>query len=342
MRTARIKADGHGFYHCMSRLVDKSTSFNDDELEVLRGLMRRSEAFSGVSVLTYALMPNHFHILASVPPRGDVSEAEVARRIGALYGKDKGEEALARWTAWRVADEGWRADEELERYRARMGDVSEFIKTLKQRFSQWYNLRHGRKGGLWEERFKSVMVETPPHHARERRGFGALMAIAAYIDLNAVRAKLARTPEEYRWCGYGEAVGGGRAARAGLSELLDADWRAASRRYRLVLAATGEERVVGEGLEARVRPGITAEEARRILAANGELPLATVLRCRVRYFSDGLILGSRAFVQEALARHGMKLGGSRGRFPEPLRHADWGGLCAARPLRGEVIFAPLV
>jgi hypothetical protein len=40
-----------------------------------------------------------------------------------------------------------------------MWDVSAFMKLLKQRFTQWFNRRRGRKGTLWEERFKSVLVE---------------------------------------------------------------------------------------------------------------------------------------------------------------------------------------
>jgi hypothetical protein len=35
-----------------------------------------------------------------------------------------------------------------------MWDVSAFMKLLKQRFTQWFNRQRGRKGTLWEERFK--------------------------------------------------------------------------------------------------------------------------------------------------------------------------------------------
>ncbi len=48
-----------------------------------------------------------------------------------------------------------------------------------QRFSQWFNRRHDRVGRLWESRFKSVLLEG----SRE-----TLIKVAAYVDLNAVRA----------------------------------------------------------------------------------------------------------------------------------------------------------
>ena len=40
-----------------------------------------------------------------------------------------------------------------------MYDLGEFMKTLKQRLTQSYNGQHGRKGTLWEERYKSILVE---------------------------------------------------------------------------------------------------------------------------------------------------------------------------------------
>tara|TARA_B100001123_G_scaffold354875_1_gene407626 strand:- start:165 stop:374 length:210 start_codon:yes stop_codon:yes gene_type:complete len=64
---------------------------------------------------------------------------------------------------------------------ARMGDLSFFIKELKQWFSIWYNRTHKRYGTLWAERFKSVLVKGVP---------ASLKTIAAYIDLNPVRAGL--------------------------------------------------------------------------------------------------------------------------------------------------------
>ncbi len=54
-------------------------------------------------------------------------------------------------------------------------DVSEFIETLKQRFTIWYSRSHGRYGTLWSEQFKSTLVEGTEE---------ALRIPAAYIDLN--------------------------------------------------------------------------------------------------------------------------------------------------------------
>jgi putative transposase len=77
-----------------------------------------------------------------------------------------------------------------------MHDLSEFMKGLKQRFTQWFNGHHGRRGTLWEGRFKSVLVQD---------GYAARV-MAAYIDLNPIRAAMVQKPEDYKWCSYGEAV----------------------------------------------------------------------------------------------------------------------------------------
>src|SRR5690606_13228113 len=95
-----------------------------------------------------------------------------------------------------------------ERYLRRMWDISLFMKTLKQRFTQGFNKLHQRKGTLWEDRFKSVLVESAGEPLR---------AMAAYIDLNPVRAGLVADPKDYRWSGYGAGGGGGSGARAALA-----------------------------------------------------------------------------------------------------------------------------
>jgi hypothetical protein len=61
MRFPRVKANGHGFYHCVSRVVEGRFIFQVSghgsvEAERFIKLMRRLEAFSGVRVLTYVLM----------------------------------------------------------------------------------------------------------------------------------------------------------------------------------------------------------------------------------------------------------------------------------------------
>ena len=328
MRTARIKGVGVAYYHCMSRVIERRFLMGDGEKACFYKLMRSCEGFCGVKIVTYALMSNHFHVLVQVPEQGEISDGELLARLGCLYSKARVREIG--WELKTLREKG--VDEEAERLKAsftyRMGDVSEFIKTLKQRFTQWYNRRHARRGTLWEERFKSVLVE----------GRGNVLAtMAAYIDLNPVRAGLVKDPKDYRFCGYGEAVAGSAVARGGLGLVTESlgqgmDWRSAGRAYRIYLYARGEK--------TSLQPGFSADRVKKVLAEGGKLGAGDLLRCRVRYFSDGVVLGSRGFVEEVFQANRGRFGPKRKTGARRLRSTALGDVYTARDLRLEAITVP--
>jgi len=190
--------------------------------------------------------------------------------------------------------------------------------------------------------------------------------------LNPVRAGMAADPAEYRWSSYGEAMGGGargngRKARAGLvravmahqmealnskheirSEELAGQWKAMSRDYRMILLAEGEEKlreVVSEGgrLEVKVtRKGMKKEVVEAELALlerSRDVALGKMLRCRVRYFTDGAVIGSREFVDEVFTRCRDRFGGKRKDGARKLRGsgaAAAGRLWSVRDLRKQI------
>jgi REP element-mobilizing transposase RayT len=337
MRHARVRAEGMGCYHVVSRVVDRTFRLDDREKEIFRGMMRRAEAFCGVRVLTYAVLSNHFHLLVEVPFRGEVDEAELVWRMTALYGRAHVALVLRQWEEWRKVGTAYLVEEEQNRMRARMGDISAFVKTLKQRYSMSYNGRHSRKGTFWEERFKSVLVEN---------GEQARATVAAYIDLNPVRAKLVVDPKDYRWSGYGEACAGGKRAREGLVAIHDSrwleqpdGWRQAARRYRVLLYTAGEERREATGDRVK-RPGIAKEEVDRVIETGGKLTLQQALRCRVRYFTDGMAIGGKAFVDGVFEANRRFFGPKRKDGARKMRFAEWGELRTARALRVDPLSAP--
>jgi len=327
MRQARVKAEGVGYHHVVSRIVDRAFKMDDVEKEIFRDIMRRAEAFCGVRVLTYTVMSNHFHLLVEVGERTEVDEAELVRRMTLLYGRKHVAGVQRQWAEWRRMGLEHLVEEQQERLRARMYDLSAFVKTLKQRYSMSYNGRHGRKGTLWEDRFKSVLIEG---------AVGALAAVAAYIDLNPVRAGIVADPKDYRWGGYGEACAGGRLAREGLAAVHGAgagEWRQVQKSCRELLYVAGEERrAVEEGGQV-VRPGFSAAEVAHVLDEGGRLTLPQVLRCRVRYFTDGMALGGRAFVDGVFERNRRLFGSKRRDGARRMRFAEWGELRTARALR---------
>jgi hypothetical protein len=323
MRQARIKIAaevGAAVYHCMSRSVNGERLFDDPAKEVLRRQFWQVADYCGIKILTYAILSNHFHLLVQVPQKTLVSDAELLRRYEVLYPHPtRSQTARLEIVKKELASNGPAAQSWRWRQLALMGDISPFMKLVKLRFSIWYNHAHGRFGPLWAERFKSVLLEP--------RG-RVVTTVAAYIDLNSVRAGLAKDPKDYRFCGYAEAVAGSAAARRNLASVIGvANWDAAQTAYRLMLFGTA----------ARTREHgamITSETLAAVMAAGGRLPLATVLRCRLRYFSNGAVLGSRAFVEEQLAAYCARTGRRERDGTRTLPSiTDWGELAALHGVR---------
>ena len=173
MRKRRFKRSAEvesAVYHVVTRTVNGVFLFEETDREMLRRMLWQAAEFSGVQVLTYCLLSNHFHVLVRVPARTAVGDGELVRRYRRLYPGGRpgnphqaGHAAMAEdpgATIEAVLTQGGPEAENLRKaLLRRMNDVSEFMKTLKQRFTIWYNLTHDRFGTLWAERFKSVLVE---------------------------------------------------------------------------------------------------------------------------------------------------------------------------------------
>ena len=344
MRQARIKGEGLSYYHFVSRIVDRRFIFGDAEKEYFVALMRKLEGFLGLRVVTYVVMCNHFHLLVEEPDeeiRTGLDRETLLKRMPILYDANAVRTLNEMFERADQSGSGRMEEQILAPYRERMGDVSVFMKELKQRFSQWYNRRNHRAGTLWETRFTSVLVEGDEK---------ALMTIAAYIDLNPIRAGMVARVEDYRWCGYASAVGGNHWARIGLGRILrnspqvcggdfEQDWEATGRAYRLWLYHEGEVREIAdpEMSMRKARSGFTREEVEAESTRGGRLPLPQVIRHRVRYFTAGAVFGSAAFVDGVFERYRSRLSEKRKTGARPMKEAEWEGLHVLRDLQREKI-----
>ena len=192
----------------IDRIAHREFLLRDERIKKrLLDLVRRAAEFSGVDVCTYVIMDNHLHLCVHVPEAGEMDEQTVVERVGTLYGEPRA--AALRAELERLRGAGMEADavRMLDRLRARMGNLSEFMKTFKQRVTQWYNRELEHEGTLWCGRFKSVLLEKDD----------AIRAVANYIHCNPVRAKLVESAEDYRWSGLGAAARGDARAVRGLS-----------------------------------------------------------------------------------------------------------------------------
>jgi putative transposase len=322
-------------YHTTSRVVHRQFLFQAEEKEQFRVLMRMYERFSGCRVLSYCVMTNHFHLLLEVPPPPSdrefgISEEELIHRLGGLYSRAYVAGVKAKILEARTIAAGKRehfsrlsqADQKkemaygraqltaiFERFTKRMHSLSEFMRGLLQRYTRWFNKRHVMRGTLWENRFHSVIVQS---------GLTS-RTMAAYIDLNPVRAGICKDPADYRWSSYGEAVGGGRGAKKAQNGLVRAlrgheghagtsrAWAqgGVSKEYRKLLLTNGSEqnencsdgrkRTHQKGMDRKVAE---KEKARLENEDARDLKIAKAVHCKVRYFRDAAVLGSRKFVND--------------------------------------------
>ena len=328
----------------VSRVVDRRMAFGDEEKRHFIKLMKAYAGFSGIQVVSWCVMDNHFHMLVAVPEQGELTEATVLKRMAMIYTPAQLAEIHLRMDAHPSAD---RRRAVLRQYIIRMGNLAAFMKALKQRFTQWFNRKHERMGTLWEDRYHSTIVEYQGYskavvgtsrEAAEVKSHAARI-VAAYIDLNPIRAGMVEDPLDYPWSSYGAAVRGDKDAVTGLRALWGGSKAEALATHRMFIFEEGSEEKMHDGKtqdprgKVKTRVGIDAKNVWAERERGGRLPLSVMLRLRVRYLTDGAVVGSKEFVEKVTGVTGKKRGGTAMRFGE------WSGLHALRNLRRDVVTA---
>jgi putative transposase len=75
--------------------------------------------------------------------------------------------------------------------------ITKYLTKTLNGFTRFFNLRHHRKGPLWESHFKSILVNTDEQ----------LLHLTRYIHLNPTSAGLVKKPEEWQFSSYNEYLG---------------------------------------------------------------------------------------------------------------------------------------
>lgn len=309
MRKPRFLLPPGGIYHVSTHALETGPDypFPDLEKERLVRLLKPMAAFSGLNVLTYAFMGNHLHLFLEVPKRPKfLNEKTVIERLNALpkapsARRKPGDQLAFELSILRKTGmPETKIEARLGQIRERMYDLSRFMQEYLSRYTQDYNRRHDRKGPLWQERFHSTAVQA---HRR------SLLSVAAYIDLNPLRAGLCEDPKNYRFTGYSAALGGDAFALKGLRrifELCGISKKVESSRgilsaYRVLLYGKAS-------LERKNKIHFNKEVVEKVAAVGGELGLRRTLTHRHHFLSRGGILGTRIYVEDQLTRWKEKSG----------------------------------
>jgi REP element-mobilizing transposase RayT len=256
-------------YHVISRTALDGLPFKDTDKEYLVELIKKWSRIFFVDVLGFAIMGNHFHLVVRMYPESEVSNEEVKKRYMKLYDLNRPGPEM-----------------ELEKFKKKLCSLSWYVKEIKQGFSRYFNKKYGRKGFLWGDRFKSLIVED---------GL-TLVNLLAYVDLNPVRAGIVKRPEEYRWCSLGYHIQSGNKDKLlsvdfGMKEWNEFDEKEIVRKYREFVYETG---AIDTGKGAVIAEEMVAEERKK----GFRLKRVELFRYRCRYFTDAGVLGSKRFVRE--------------------------------------------
>lgn len=197
-RKCLISLSDTPYYHCVSRCVRRAYLCGEDKVSgrsyehrrqwVEDRLMLLAEVFC-VDVCAFAVMSNHTHVVLRINKKkaDALSTREIIQRWHKLFkgmllsqrflhpeqGKNLSGAEIA--TVTEIA----------EVYRRRLYDISWFMRLLNEHIARQANKEDDCTGHFWEGRFKSQALLDE----------AALAACMAYVDLNPMRAGIAKTPE---------------------------------------------------------------------------------------------------------------------------------------------------
>jgi REP-associated tyrosine transposase len=297
-----------GSVHIISRVVGKQFLLGKTEKEFFLQLLERLSSGFFIQIHAFVIMSNHFHILVTTLEKdaAKASEDELLSRYKIIYPKTPAPpQGRFNSCGQFFPDE----DGGIMRLRKRLGSLSCFVQELKQSFSRWYNKRHDRKGTLWSDRFKGIVLS---------RG-EAQLTCSAYLDLNSIRANIVEKPEDYRWSSLGLRVRSPKRAMKLLHPLSIAPLNNAKKGmltgthfslgpvilnsqskddfslYRKFVYITG-------GVKRKGSKSIDESLVESVIAYNGKLGIGDCFRHRVKNISEGLAFGDQEFVSQVQKR----------------------------------------
>jgi putative transposase len=281
MRQPRLKIDEvDTFYHCYNRVAGDPEyfPFEDSEKERFIRFIKKLSRFYTVDVVAHQVLSNHFHLVLWAPSDPPTPEETCQRYTDYYLGK-------------RTLDPD---SEKCAEIAARMRNISCFMGDLQQFFTDWFNKSRPkrRRGSLWAGRFKHTVLESSL----------AVWDCWKYVEMNAVRAGLAANPAYYRFGSFGEWSAKGRHPFAAnvqshllpiLKEHLGIE---------TLSEVQAELRREFAGAIARMAEQTPDEVEAAMDRAGKPITFRRQIDRRMRYWVDGLVIGSDLFITEVMTK----------------------------------------
>lgn len=207
-RSSLVSLSDTPWYHVVCRCVRRAflcgtDAYSGHSFEHRRGwIVERVKQLAGVfaiDVAAYAVMSNHYHLVVRVDAERaqSWSRGEVLRRWTQLFDGPLAVQQVLQGKGDALDTVTQRAiDEWAEKYRARLCDLSWFMRVLNETIARQANAEDNVTGRFWEGRFKSQALLDEQ----------AVLTAMAYVDLNPIRAQMADTPEESEHTSVAERI----------------------------------------------------------------------------------------------------------------------------------------
>jgi REP element-mobilizing transposase RayT len=200
-RSAQVDLSVTPFYHCMSRCVRQSyicgidSNTGKDYSHRRQWIVDRIKLLTSVfciDVCAYAVMSNHYHLVLKVNSKEStkLTLENILARWEQIYPRDARKISTLRATNTQAFNTA------IENIRTNLSSISHFMKSLNEKIALLSNKEDECKGRFWDGRFKSQALLDE----------GAILTAMAYVDLNPVRAGIAKTPEESEFTSIYERV----------------------------------------------------------------------------------------------------------------------------------------
>ncbi|MBB3167908.1 transposase [Simiduia aestuariiviva] len=183
------------YYHIVSRCVRRSflcgidkqgNNFEHRRQWIEEKILALPHIFA-IHVCAYAVMSNHYHLVLEIDKaQSEVwTTEEVIERWHRLFKGNLFSQRFMRGEPLSCAERGV-LDNCVSVWRSRLADISWFMRQINEPIAREANAEDNCTGRFWEGRFKSQALLDEK----------ALTACMAYVDLNPIRAKMAKTPEQ--------------------------------------------------------------------------------------------------------------------------------------------------
>ena len=203
------------YYQCISRCVrqmflcgtDESSknSFEHRKQWIKNRMQFLSQHFA-IDICSYAIMSNHYHIVLKVNINWlmSLSQQDIISHWSAVFTcKPK----MRKLMFYKEQNNHKEVNKIVREMRSRLMSISWFMSALNQNIAYRANQEENRKGRFWEGRFVSQPLLTE----------SAILKCMAYVDLNPVRAGVAKSLEQCNFTSIGERI---RSLRNTVRQLL--------------------------------------------------------------------------------------------------------------------------